>query len=91
MSATEIPSRIETRLATSASPIQNAAMNQMFSIITARSNLRILQVRVRPVINHPHPFQRHRLTQSSITRFSRDTFPLCVNSDDHTSLTWLSM
>src|ERR1035441_1364553 len=60
MRATEIPSRMETKLATNASPIQNAAMNQMFSIITARSNLRLLQVRVRPVINHSNLFQRHQ-------------------------------
>ena len=32
ISATEMPRRIETRLATRANPIQNAAINQMFSI-----------------------------------------------------------
>src|SRR3989442_4709029 len=35
ISATEIPSRMEIKLATSAKPIQIAAMNQMFSTISA--------------------------------------------------------
>src|ERR1017187_9866148 len=73
MSATEIPNRMEIKLASNASPIQNAAMNQIFSIISAigylpsaicywllASNLRLFQVRVRPVINHPHFLQCHQ-------------------------------
>src|ERR1035438_5147663 len=58
ISATEMPSRMEIRLASNARPIQNAAMNQMFSIIGAPSNLRLFQVRVRPIVNYPRLFQR---------------------------------
>src|SRR3989442_201661 len=48
ISATEIPSRMEIKLATSAKPIQIAAMNQMFSTIIAVRRGRFFA----PVIDH---------------------------------------
>jgi hypothetical protein len=59
--ATETPRQIETRLATNARPIQNAAMNQSLSQINTRSDLgRLLHVLCRPIVNHPHFLQRYQ-------------------------------
>src|ERR1700690_2511629 len=72
MSATEMPTRMEIKLAMNASPIQMAAINQMLSVIRffllvldfvrLRRRGRFLlrrQIRVGAVINHLHLFERH--------------------------------
>src|ERR1039458_7551511 len=82
MSATEMPSRIEIKLASSASPIQNAAMNQMFSIIHRRLNLRLLQVRVCAVINHPHFLQCNQPALQHLIQHRQKGLNLLLGIDD---------
>jgi len=48
------------RLATNASPIQIAAMNQMLSMQNLLNLRRPFRILLGAVINHSHPFQRHK-------------------------------